>query len=385
MEVTGRDRLLRTLRRERVDRIPVCPFVYYNSVYEMFGYSPNIENFTDPEDFDVIAKFVEFHDYFGFDMMHTLGSAWDAYSIKDSSENWDVFIIDDGDELSKQTTTVVRTPAGELRKIENWRKLSPYLVVSATEEYPVKTPADFEILRKYAPPPGSIDCGLVRRAKQAVGDKGLTCSCTHGAFNVLNQFRKLEDLMMDPLTDEGFYREMMEFFVGWLIEQASKLIEAGADAIELGANMATSGVGPAFFEDYVLEYEKRVIDGIHRGGGYVIYHNCGDAAKIMHLYNLLNTDVWGYLTPPPYGDVDLDEALRVVRPDMVLRGNIDQVDFLVKSSPKEIKERVRELLGKVKSRGNFILSTTDLFSHCTPYENIQAFAEAGLEFGNLRT
>jgi len=38
-------------------------------------------------------------------------------------------------------------------------------------------------------------------------------------------------------------------------------------------------------------------------------------------------------------------------------------------------------LEKIKSRGNFILSTTDWFFDNTPFENIKAFSEAGLEFG----
>jgi len=38
-------------------------------------------------------------------------------------------------------------------------------------------------------------------------------------------------------------------------------------------------------------------------------------------------------------------------------------------------------LEKVKPRGNWILSTTDFFFDETPYENIRAFAEAGLEYG----
>jgi uroporphyrinogen-III decarboxylase len=101
----------------------------------------------------------------------------------------------------------------------------------------------------------------------------------------------------------------------------------------------------------------------------------------MHLYNQLDIDVWGYLTPPPFGDVDLDEALRVIRPDLVLRGNIDQVEFLVKASPEDIRVKVRELTEKVKPRGNWILSTTDFFLDGVPYGNIEAFAEAGREFG----
>jgi len=112
-----------------------------------------------------------------------------------------------------------------------------------------------------------------------------------------------------------------------------------------------------------------------------VYHNCGDAQKIMHLYNDLEIDVWGYLTPPPFGDVILDDALKTIRPNMALRGNIDQVEFLRKAAPPEIRERMKSLVDKVKTRGNWIISTTDFFFDGTSYENIRAFAEAGREYG----
>jgi uroporphyrinogen decarboxylase len=124
-----------------------------------------------------------------------------------------------------------------------------------------------------------------------------------------------------------------------------------------------------------------LIDEIHKAGVYVLFHNCGDADKIMHLYNQMGMDGWGYLTPPPFGDVNLDKVLQVIRPDMVLRGNIDQVEFMISATPEDIKDRVRHLLLKMKPRGNFVLSTTDWWFDEMPDENIRAFAEAGLEYG----
>ena len=188
--------------------------------------------------------------------------------------------------------------------------------------------------------------------------------------------------MIDPLLDEGFYREMMEYFLDGAIKRVRKMVSCGAEVIELTGNAATSMVGPRFFQQYVLEYENRLCNAIHDAGALVIYHNCGDAATIMHLYNELDIDCWGYLTPPPFGDVDLDHALRVIRPDIALRGNIDQVEFMRQATPQQVRERVRDLLLKVKTRGNWILSTTDFFFDGTPYENIRAFAEAGLEYGS---
>jgi len=387
--MNGRERLLNTFRRESVDRVPISPFLYCNAVYEMFGYKPDIDNFWDPEDFDVIEKYVEYCDYFGFDVLCIMGTVFDFYNavnFRDKSvfrawEDWDVAVADERKGNAKRRTVTIRTPAGELRYVENYRQISTYTVVSAPEEYLIKSPKDFEILRRYAPPADVMDCRMVSRARQAVGDKGLVLSSLGGAFNILNVFRKLEDIFMDPLLDEGFYREMVEYFSGWLIKRAQKIVKAGADVIEIGANLATSAVGPAFFEKYVLAYEKRLIDAIHQAGAFVEYHNCGDAARIMHLYNELGMDAWGYLTPPPFGDVDLGEALRVMRPDIVLRGNIDQIEFMPHATPAQIRERVRELLLAVKSRGNWILSTTDWWFDGMPYENIRAFAEAGLEYG----
>jgi len=172
----------------------------------------------------------------------------------------------------------------------------------------------------------------------------------------------------------------MSWVTSWNIELLKKVTHAGADSIELGGNLVTSGAGPDFFSNFALEYENGLARQIHKDGAFVVYHNCGDAQKIMHLYNKLDIDCWGYLTGQPFGDVVLDDALRIIRPGMALRGNIDQVEFLRKATPTQIRERVRALVEKVKPRGNWILSTSDFFFDGNSYDNIHAFAQAGMDF-----
>lgn len=379
--MTGRERLLKTFRREKPDRVPIGPFLWINNVYEMFDYVPTIDNFLNPDDFDPYSKFVEYCDYFGFDVMHTLAYPYDAWDVDKPCENWDVKVSWEGAGDDRKKIIDIRTPEGDLRQTQNWRRSSKYMIVWATDEYLIKSKKDFDLLVKYGPPADQIDVSSITRARIATGDKGLVDSPNHGIFNTLALFRKLDDVMTDPMEDEGFYRAMMEFFTGYIEKQMRKIVAAGADIFEIGGNLATSGVGPRFYKKFVFEYENRLINAVREAGAFSLYHNCGDAAKIMHLYNDFDLDCWGYLTPPPYADVDLDEALRVVRPDLVLRGNIDQVDFLVHASKDEIRARVCDLLEKVKPRGNFILSTTDFFFDGCPYENIKTFANAGKEFG----
>lgn len=379
--LTGRERLTKTFKGEEVDRISISPFIWANNVYEMFKYTPSIEKNMYPDDFDLPQKYVDYHDHFGFDVLFSPGLLWEKY-IPESAENWEVTVQKEGDADKEKRTTIIKTPEGELKQIQNFSRSSKYLVVFAPQEYPIKTKKDFEIFAKYVPPAKYVDLDIISRAKKAVGDKGLVNPAIMGSFNTLNQFRKLEDMMMDPILDEGFYREMMEFFLQWNVKHfVEDVIPAGADSIELGGNLATSGVGPQFFKDHVLDYENKFAGAIRNAGAFVVYHNCGDAQTIMHLYNDLDINVWGYVTGAPFGDVVLDDVLKIIRPDMALRGNIDQVEFLRNATVAEIKERVRELLEKVKPRGNWILSCSDFFFDGTPYENIFALTEAGLEYG----
>jgi uroporphyrinogen decarboxylase len=381
--MTGRERLLTTLDGRRTDRVPVAPFLYFNAVYEMFRYRPEIETYWDPPDFDAVEKFVEYCDHFGFDVLHVLGTVWGPqyHNILTSAENWDVAVDDQGTGDSMYRTVTIRTPEGNLRYTESFKRSSTYLIVSAIDEYLWKTKKDFEIFRKYSPSCENIDCSMISRARKAVGQKGLVDANTGGVFAWIAYFRKLDVAYVDPVEDEGFYREMAEFCLDRIIRQDRKMVEAGADIIEVAAHLIGSMAGPRFAGKYVMEYEKRLIRALRDMGARVILHNCGDAAKVMHLYNDLDINCWGYLTPPPFADVDLDEALRVMRPDMALRGNIDQVKFMVEATPQQVRERVRDVLQKVKPRGNWILSTTDFFFDGTPYANIQAFADAGREFG----
>ena len=68
---------------------------------------------------------------------------------------------------------------------------------------------------------------------------------------------------MDPTIDGSFYREIMEYFLEFNIRQSKIMINAGADVIEIGANLATSAVGPKFFKDYMINIYT----------SYTLFHN----------------------------------------------------------------------------------------------------------------
>lgn len=385
--MTGRERLLKTFRGEKVDRIPICPWVYKNLAYRYFDIPPEKQKWREND--ELAEKELEVFKYFGFDYLSRLGTPWHVYDEKSSDNGkWEVSVEFKRTDGRDTEITTIKTPEKELRQVKKFDQTSRYTYIEAIREFYVKDQDDFNQFIKYQPAFGDAIYPKIKeefkklgKSKDIIGDKGVVVGCSHGAFNCLNMYRNLELIMMDPFTDIGFYKEMIEYFSSRSFDICAKMVDHGADIIELAANLATSGVGEEYFKSYVLEYEKNLIERIHSLGAFDIYHNCGDADKIMHLYNSIGINAWGYLTPPPYGDVDLDKALKTIDKNIVLLGNIDQVDFMVKASASEIKEKVKNLLEKVKPRGNFILSTTDWFFDSTPFENIKAFTEAGIEFG----
>jgi hypothetical protein len=40
--MTGRERLIKTFKGQKTDRVPISPFIWVNSIYEMFNHKPDI-------------------------------------------------------------------------------------------------------------------------------------------------------------------------------------------------------------------------------------------------------------------------------------------------------------------------------------------------------
>jgi len=387
--MTGRERLINIFKRKKVDRVPVCPWLHVNIIYKYFNVAPEEQNWRKIGDIVLPEMALEAEEHFGID--HFYRSAYPRHQCDEKSSSdgkWIVNAVFKKINGRDTEITTIKTPEKELRQVKEFDQTSRFTYIEAIREYFIKEKGDFDQFVKYQPSfdeaiyPAIIDEFMgIDRAKKAFGDKGIIVGEINGAFNSLNVYRNLELIMMDPYTDPGFYKAMIEYFSNRSISSIRKMVKHGADVIEMAGNLATSCVGEKFFSSFVLEHERAIAEEIKKLGAYSLYHNCGDAAKIMHLYNDMGIDAWGYMTPPPYGDVDFDTALKVINKDIILMGNIDQVNFLIKATPKQVKKKVRETLEKIKERGNFILSTTDWCFDDTPFENIVAFAEAGIKYG----
>lgn len=377
LELGGRERIIKTFRRESTDRVSVCPMVFINYIRKYYG-NPKI---------DVVKATVDFYEKFKSDIIHRNCFPFLYLFVETKgpiSDNWSVGIK----EISKGNNTVwntmISTPKGNLHLFCQGTPITENEMAYTYTELPVKQKDDLDLILKYEPKWKKEDVNLepVRKAKELVGNKGILCPWVQGVFNFVGvYYRKYENLLMDPYLDEGFYRNLMEHGLEQNWSYLKILLENGVDAFAYSGNLAGGQAGPDFFKHYVLEYEKELINRIHKAGGYLIYHNCGKAFSLFQLYPETGMDCFESLAQPPEGDTDLIESKKILGPYMVLAGGIDQKEFMIRATPPEIERKIAQILEIMKPGGGYFLSTVDYLSEGTPIENIKAFIEAGLRYG----
>jgi hypothetical protein len=93
--------------------------------------------------------------------------------------------------------------------------------------------------------------------------------------------------------------------------------------------------GPRDFYDFVVKYDKPILDLIHEAGGRVHIHCHGSIKRVINGLAEMGTDVLHPFEPPPQGNITAAEAKAVARGRMSLEGNI-QIDRMYRCSPEEI-------------------------------------------------
>lgn len=372
--MTDRERLLRAFGGEVTGRIPVSPFIHINYVKEFHG----------SHDVDWVAKTPEVYQHFGFEVIHRNCSAsYDAYGP--AGDGWEVNVRTTPEGRDELTTTEIRTPCGTITIDEVLRWVYEYDAEASAVRYPIETEEVLDLFVEHQPPAGPVDVSDIRRAKEAVGDGGIVAPWIQGAFNLVAcYYRRADDLLMDAMLNPEFYDRLMRHCLDRYKVFVGELIDAGVDVLSYGGNIANGKmVGADFFREHILPYERDFIAFIQGRGVPVLYHNCGYAGGLMSVYPEMGVQAYESLTPEPYGDTNLAEAIEALGGSAMLAGGIDQLDLLRTGTAEEIRGAVKEAMETVGDKCAYILGTTDYFNENTPEEKIHVLAEAGKEFGRL--
>jgi uroporphyrinogen-III decarboxylase len=205
-------------------------------------------------------------------------------------------------------------------------------------------------------------------------------------FSPFSQFLELLDYeaaLMALLTDPGKAKACLEALTAGTIQLGILEAQCGADAVLISSAFAGSGfISREFYEEFVLPYEKKVIDGIKAVAGIPVYtHTCGGIGDRLDLMMATGTNGIDTLDPPPLGTVELEEAIAQTKGKVFIKGNIDPVNELLMGSDEAIEQAVMKRLRIAAPGGGYILSTACSVSPRTEPHRLEWLSRITREHG----
>ena len=183
---------------------------------------------------------------------------------------------------------------------------------------------------------------------------------------------------MALVTEPGKVHACLERLADGAATLARGEAAAGADAILISSAFAGAGfISPAHYREFVLPYEKKVIDAVRATFEIPVYtHTCGAIGDRLELMVASGTDGIDTLDPPPLGTIDLADARRRTAGRLFLKGNIDPVNTVLLGTSSDVLAAARDRIETAGPGGGYILSTACAVPPAAPPENVAALAEA---------
>ncbi len=378
--MTSRERLLATLRGERADRVPVAPFVQEEYLSYYYPHKSTLDRVTDA---------VELANELDFDLMAKHRALEPPRFFCRSYPNWELRRAESRSDGMIRRRLEIVTPTRTLVREETGPESG---AATTGVRFHVTRPLlqdadDMAAFLAHLPPLDAADRRALRETAAAwrriIGERGVLAPWGFaGVFNFCADLCGLDNFYVMPYEDEPGYRALMAGVAAAMGAYSLALGETDVDCIGIQGHMAGGATtGPDFFRAFVQPYEQLVIEAIHAGGKFSVYHNCGCAKPLYANYRELGMTVWETVSEAPRGDNRLADAKAALGDRICLLGNLDQVDFLKHATPAAVATRTRAIVETGKPGGRYIFSTSDFLEKDTPRENVVAMIEAAREAG----
>lgn len=370
--MTSRERLLAALEHRATDRVPV-----------ELEISPEARRF--PEAARVVRFIQEEADNF----VGVGGIDWGFCGL-DASYHEEL-TRESEEYLWKQRTYV--TPVGDFVGITRHRKDE---LVASDFHWEQRYVHCLDDLARLAEAPraarpldrAAFDSGCAR-----VGERGLPMVGLFHALGWLVRNATMEEVYIWLATEPAVSHRFLAATTRQAVETVRAALASGVGplyGVTAHEMLIPPWMGERAFRELVLPYDREMYAAVHRGGGRVRAHCHGNCMGFLILMADMGIDSIEPLEEPPFGDVLLPEAKRLVGDRMLLSGNVAS-NLFVRMSVPEVREAVRRAIREGSPGGGFTLKTTGGHAGTNAVksreqmilliERIEAYMDAALEGG----
>ncbi len=178
-------------------------------------------------------------------------------------------------------------------------------------------------------------------------------------FDYLLDLLGYENGLMALIMEPERCKLILGKFTSGLKELAEEMCSKNIDAIKISSPFAGMGfISKDDYREFVLPYERIIIESIRAKGLHVYIHTCGSIDDRLELMGESETSGLECLDPEPVGNVDLEDAFNRIGDKLFIKGNIDSVNSLLFADDKKAEADVKQIIKTgIKMRKGFILST----------------------------
>ena len=297
--MTGRERVLAALKREPVDRTPICNPTSVATVELMdLVDAPFPEANRDPE---LMARLAATgYTELGFDSIMPVFSIIQESSALGCKMQWE--------QKDNWPTVRMREPI--------WEKLED-----------IKIPSDL-----LTHPDTKCVLDAIRILKKEYGDEVAIVGKTMGPWSLAYHGMGVEPFLLLSLDDPDATKAILDALKHVTIDFGVAQLEAGADAVTLPDHATGDLVSGEYYERYLLDLHTEFVDQIPIP---IILHICGRTVDRMEFIAQTGMAAFHYdsKNEPP-------ESMDIVRDRISLVGNINNPETLFSKGPEAVRQEV---------------------------------------------
>jgi Uroporphyrinogen decarboxylase (URO-D) len=329
-----------SIRGETVDRPPV-------SFYEINGLDERPEDgdpfniFNHPSWRPLIELAREKSDRIVMRTVPFITTAPDPIDELTTSESWH-------DEQGRLFTRR-KVRAGQ-RVLTSLTRRDPEVNTVWTVEHLLKGAEDLKAYLEIPLPGGTgiPDTSGVLQAEQALGESGIVMIDTSDPLCEAAQLFPMAEYTVMALSEPKLFHRLLERFAESLQTRSVAVAQALPGRLWriYGPEYASPPyLPPKMFHEYVVRYDRPMVESIQRWGGYARIHSHGRLRQILD--DIAATGCCGLdpIEPPPQGDVSLRYVRQRYGKQMTLFGNLEASD--IENLPTgEFRKKVEQALGE---------------------------------------
>ena len=327
--MTSRERLIATLKGEKVDRPAV-------SFYEIGGFNINPD---DPDKYNVYNSpswkpLLELASNYT-DIIRLASpvraeshSSWSGNSKSDSENQiverseWE-----EGNDRFARLTYKINN-----KKLTSLTKRNKDIDTVWTIEHLLKNTDD---VRTFLELPDEIfeeqiDVKPLFKQEAELGDTGIIMVDTEDPLCAMGTLFSMDDFTVFAFTEEDLCHQLLKKHASYIhkrTEQAAREFPGRLWRI-YGPELASEPfLPPHLFSEYVVRYDKPMVEMIQRHNGFVRLHSHGNMNGILDHIAGMKVDAIDPIEPPPQGDVELEYVRQKYGRQMVLFGNLEIADI----------------------------------------------------------